>query len=63
VIASDAGRVLQEQLRTLFIDLRELDKTNSAECDELVAATVATLRNWKPLELLAAVGPAVGGGQ
>lgn len=61
MIASPAGRAMQEQLRELFLALRELDKQNPHEVAELVTATVATIRNWKPQVLLAAVAPVLGG--
>jgi len=57
VIVSPAGRALQEQLREVFIALRELDKHQPGEVAELVAAAVSTIRNFKPQAFLAAVAP------
>lgn len=59
MITSPAGQALQEELRQVFLALRELDKVNSHEVAQIVAATLSTIRNWKPQALLAAGVPAL----
>jgi hypothetical protein len=43
------GIAIAGVLRQAFEALRELDKTAPADVDQLVAATVAHLRAWRPV--------------
>jgi hypothetical protein len=43
------GLAIAGSLRQAFEALRELDKTQPAEVDQLIAAMVYHLRSWRPV--------------
>ena len=54
MIVTEAGRAVQQQLHAAFLALTELDKHHPQEVRELLTATIATIRSWKPQALLVA---------
>lgn len=54
MIVTEAGRAAQRQLHAAFLALLELDKSHPDEVRELLHATIATIRSWKPQVLLVA---------
>lgn len=48
LLKSELGKSLAEGLRGAFTAMRDLEKTNSGDVDELIAAIVATVRGLRP---------------